>query len=137
MASARISTAPENRSKGKKAMNNYSKAAMVVAMALTIAASAAQGAITPEQRAQRRAAVVARVGGLLRRPGTPSGRIAIVNAQKVVPVDEFKATYAKNTVRVKGVDYWVESAEVGIETVAAEECWAIMNEHTPPCGWGR
>lgn len=134
-------------------MNSYSKAAMVAAMTLTLAASAAQDALTPEQRAQRKAAVVARVGGLLRRPGTPSGRIAIVNAQKVVPVDEFKATYAKNTVRVKGVDYWAEAADVGIETAAAEkkrhgaqlavfivdsktlpmslvapeECWAIMN----------
>ena len=134
-------------------MNSYSKAAMVAAMTLTLAASAAQDALTPEQRAQRKAAVVARVGGLLRRPGTPSGRIAIVNAQKVVPVDEFKATYAKNTVRVKGVDYWAEAVDVSIETAAAEkkrhgaqlavfivdsktlpmslvapeECWAIMN----------
>ena len=134
-------------------MNNHTKAAMMAALTLTAAAVAAPDALTPEQRAERRAAVVARVGGLLRRPGTPAGRIAVVNAQKAVPVEELKATYAKNASRVKGVDHWTEAEGVGVETAAAEkrrlgaqfavfivdsrtlpmslvaleECWAIMN----------
>ena len=134
-------------------MNYRAKAAVVAAMSLTLAASAAPDPLTPEQRAERKAAVVARVGGLLRRPGTPAGRIAVINAQKAVPVEEFKATYAKNASRVKGVDHWAEAEGVGVDTAAAEkrklnaqiavfivdsktlpmslialeECWAIMN----------
>ena len=153
MAATVRSPLPKTRSKGTEKMNNHSKAAILAAMSLTLAAFAAPDALTPEQRAERKAAVVARVGGLLRRPGTPSGRIAVVNAQKAVPVEEFKATYAKNTSRVKGVDHWAEAEDVGVDTAAAEkrklnaqivvfivdsktlpmslialeECWAIMN----------
>ena len=134
-------------------MIQHSKAVMSAVMSVTLFAFAAPGVLTPEQRAEHKAAVVARVGGLLPRPGTPSGRIAIINAQRVVPVDEFKATYAKNTGRFKGVDHWAETEDAGIGTAAAEkkrlnaqfaifivnsktlpmsliapeECWAIMN----------
>ena len=95
-------------------------AAATVAFA-AYAAFAEKDPLTPEQRAEHKAAVMARVGGLLPRLGTPSGRIAVVNAQRVVGVDEFKAAYAKNMGRVRGVDYWTEAEGVGVETAAAEK----------------
>ncbi|MBQ4200475.1 MAG: hypothetical protein II649_11430 [Kiritimatiellae bacterium] len=109
--------------------------------------------LTPQERAERRSALIARVGGLVPRPGTPSGRIAFVNAQKRIPVDEFKATFAKNATKVRGVDSWVEAESVSVANantlrkannaefavfivdvpdlpmslIAVEEGWAIMN----------
>ena len=109
--------------------------------------------MTPEERAAHKAAVVAKVGGLLPRLGTPAGRIAFVNAQNVVPVEAFKETFAKNSSRVRGVDYWTECKDVNVgnalelkkeqkaqfalfivdseslpmSLIAPEENWAIMN----------
>ena len=109
--------------------------------------------LTPQERAERRSALIARVGGLVPRPGTPSGRIAFVNAQKRIPVDEFKATFAKNASKVRGVETWAEAESVSVATanalrklnnaqfavfivddpalpmslIAVEEGWAIMN----------
>lgn len=143
----------ETRSKGNEIMNAYGKSAMLAVMTTTLATFAATNSLTPEQRAEHKAAVVARVGGLLPRPGTPSGRIAIVNSQSIVAIDAFKTTYAKFANRVKGVDYWTVADSVGVETalsekkkhyaqfavfivdskslpmslIALEECWAIMN----------
>ena len=109
--------------------------------------------LTPQQRAERRDTLIARVGGLVPRPGTPSGRIAFVNAQKRIPVEDFKATFAKNSTKVRGVDYWTDAESVSVANanalrkenkaelavfivdvdglpmslVAIEEGWAIMN----------
>ena len=109
--------------------------------------------LTPEQRAERRDALIARVGGLVSRPGTPSGRIAFVNTQKRIPIDEFKSAFTKNSTKVRGVDYWTDAESVTVTNanelrktnkaelavfivdveglpmslVALEEGWAIMN----------
>lgn len=109
--------------------------------------------LTPEQKAQRREALITRVGGLVPRQGTPQGRIAFVNAQKKIPIEEFKDTFAKNSSKVKGVDFWttvesvtvtnanqlrkVNNAQIAIfivdvpdlpmSLIAVEEGWAIMN----------
>lgn len=113
----------------------------------------AKSELTPQQLAERREALIARVGGLVPRPGTPSGRIAFMNAQKRVPIDDFKSTFSKNSTKVRGIDYWtdVETATVfnanelrkankaelalfivdveglPMSLVAVEEGWAIMN----------
>lgn len=123
----------------------------IVAAGYTFAESKPE--LTPQERAERREALIARVGGLVPRPGTPSGRIAFVNAQKRIPVDEFKATFAKNASKVRGVDTWAEAESVSVATanalrklnnaqfavfivddpalpmslIAVEEGWAIMN----------
>ena len=109
--------------------------------------------LTPEQRAERREALIARVGGLVPRQGTPLGRIAFVNAQKRVPVEEFKATFERNSSKVKGVDFWTDAESVSVANanelrkannaqiaiffvdvpdlpmslMAVEEGWAIIN----------
>ena len=57
--------------------------------------------LTPEQKAERREALIARVGGLVPRQGTPLGRIAFINAQKKIPIDELKDTFANNSSKVK------------------------------------
>lgn len=109
--------------------------------------------IASEQKARRREALIARVGGLVPRPGTPSGRIAFVNAQKRIPIEEFKATFSRNSTKVRGIDHWTEAESVSVENannvrkankaelavfivdmdglpmslVAIEDGWAIMN----------
>jgi hypothetical protein len=109
--------------------------------------------LTPEQKAERREALIARVGGLVPRQGTPLGRIAFINAQKKIPIDELKDTFANNSSKVKGVDFWINAESVTVANanklkkandaqiaifivdvpdlpmslMAIEEGWAIMN----------
>ena len=97
------------------------KAAIV---GITIAAAGisfaeAKPELTSRQRAERREALIARVGGLVPRPGTPSGRIAFVNAQKRIPVEDFRATFTKNSTKVRGVDYWADTESVSVANANA------------------
>lgn len=129
---------------------------MTLALAVVSAGHAmseAKTELTPEQKAERRESLISRAGGLVPRKGTPSGRIVFVNAQKRIPIDVFKGTFAKNATKVKGVDVWtgVESASVAnanairrangaqfaiiivdspgmpMSLIALEEGWAMMN----------
>ena len=96
---------------------------------------------------------IARVGGLLTRPGTPSGRIAFVNNQTTVPMDDLKATQERNSSKIRGVCHWtndvpatiataldvkkglkanfaifiVDDASLPMSLVALEDKWAFVN----------
>ena len=131
------------------------KTAIVIIILIAVGHSFAEGKakLTSQQRAERREALIARAGGLIPKPGTPSGRIAFVNAQKRIPVEDFKVTRAKNSTKLRGVDYWTEAESVSVSNanelrkaanaqiavfivdapdlpislIAIEDGWAIMN----------
>ena len=97
------------------------KKLIVILAAVSTLAAISADQLTPEERAAISKANKERVGGLLPRPGTPKGRIAFVNAQSKVAVDEFKATFARNSMRVRGVDYWVDGTAPTVTSAKAEK----------------
>ena len=94
---------------------------LVAAMSFTVAISAAKPKLTQEERAAISKANKERVGGLLPRPGTPMGRIAFVNAQSKVDIDDLKATFERNSTRIRGVDYWVDGSAPTVTSAKVEK----------------
>ena len=62
---------------------------------------------------------IARVGGLLPRPGTPTGKIVFVNNQKAVPVEDLKATQERNSLKLRGLCHWTNDVPATVESAAS------------------
>ena len=62
---------------------------------------------------------IARIGGLLPRPGTPSGRIVFANCQSAVPEADLRETQERNSSKIRGVCHWTNGVAVTAASASA------------------
>ncbi len=128
-------------------------AAMCLASVSATAADGPKRELTDSERASMKKERIARVGGLLPRPGTPAGRIVFVNNQTAVPVEDLMATQERNSMKLRGLCHWtnnvpatvasasavkdglkanfalfvIDDAKMPMSLVAMEDKWAFVN----------
>jgi hypothetical protein len=79
-------------------------------------------AITDKEKklAERDKRIMEKHGGFISRPGTPSGKIVVVNMQKSVPFSELKKVGEQISIKVRGVVAYAEGDSVDIATAVAK-----------------
>jgi len=104
-------------------MNYRTMCLAAMCLASVTAAAEAAGAqkreLSESERASMKAERIARVGGLLARPGTPAGRIVFVNNQTAVPAEDLKATQERNSVKLRGLCSWTNDVPATVESATA------------------
>ena len=102
---------------------NYLLSTLVALSASILFAEANKDKV--KQLEERDKRIMEKHGGFIMRPGTPSGKILVINAQKSVPFSDLKKIGEQISVKVRGVVDYAETDSVDI--ASADQKRKLMN----------